>query len=374
MAGEQINCSNLSFNNKDTHNIGDKMMDTKNIRNFSMLALSALSIGVSSTTHAQSKNLVVAWFGGAWGEGFQTCIADPFTAETGITVTPEIGTSTVTLAKLQQQKDSPTIDVAWIDGGISEMARDAGVVDRLDETRIPNLKNVEDLAVYRKEDAVYAVGTGFFSIGLTYNTDEVNETPTSWKELWNPQYSDLVTIPSPSNSAGVPFIFFLTNVWGGDTENLTPVFDQLKTLKAGLYFDSSGAATNAFQNGETVIGAHYSTGAWEMIDKGLPIGFSVPSEGVWAGDGRLHLVKGTSNKEAAEKFINTALTPEAASCLAQRLYLGPVVKNVEYADDIAHKLPWGENGNIESLMVFDWDVINEERTKISDIWNREIVR
>ena len=30
-----------------------------------------------------------------------------------------------TLAKLQQQKGSPSIDVAWMDGGISEVAADA---------------------------------------------------------------------------------------------------------------------------------------------------------------------------------------------------------------------------------------------------------
>ena len=68
-------------------------------------------------------------------------MAEPFTKATGVTVVPEVGTSTTTLAKLQQQKGAPTIDVAWMDGGISELAQQAGVLDALDSGAIPNLKN-----------------------------------------------------------------------------------------------------------------------------------------------------------------------------------------------------------------------------------------
>ncbi len=321
---------------------------------------------------AEQQKLTVALYGGNWGEAFLSCVAEPFTKATGITVAPEVGTSTTTLAKLQQQKSSPTIDVAWMDGGISEMAHAAGVIADLDPAAIPNLKNVLEKAVYTNAGHAFAVSTGFYSLGLTYNTQEIKQAPTSWKDLWKPEYAGAIALPSPANSSGVPFVFFMADVWGIDKTDLAPVYGKLGALDTALFFDSSGAATNAFQSGEAVIGAHFNVGAWDLIDKGAPIAFTIPAEGAWATDARLHLIKGARNSKAAEQFINTALTKEAASCLAGKLYLGPAVKDVQVSEDVARKLPWGVGGTIESLRLFDWSQINAQRASVTNDWNRKV--
>lgn len=321
---------------------------------------------------ADPQKLTVALYGGNWGEAFLKCVAEPFTQASGIAVAAEVGTSTTTLAKLQQQKSSPTIDVAWMDGGISELAYAAGVIADLDAAAIPNLKNVEEKAVYIEGGHTFAVSSGFYSLGLTYNTKEIKDAPTSWKDLWNPEYAGAIALPSPANSSGVPFVFFMADVWGIDRKNLDPLYSKLGALDTALFFDSSGAATNAFQSGEAIIGAHFNVGAWDLIDKGAPIAFTIPKEGAWATDARLHLIKGAKNSKAGEQFINTALTKEAASCLAGKLYLGPAVKGVEVADDVARKLPWGVGGSIDNLRLFDWGQINAQRASVTDDWNRKV--
>ncbi|MFY1915188.1 ABC transporter substrate-binding protein [Achromobacter xylosoxidans] len=343
----------------------------------SALGAAALGAGLLLASHAalaQQQKITVAWYGGNWGDAFRACVAEPFTKATGVTVVPEVGTSTTTLAKLQQQKAAPTIDVAWMDGGISELAQQAGVLDALDAGAIPNLKNVIEQGVYRDGNAAFAVSTGYYSLGITYSTKEVTQPPSSWKDLWKPEYAGAVAVPSPANSSGVPFIFFLARVWAIDPSNLGPLYSKLASLDTALLFDSSGAATNAFQSGEAVIGAHFNVGAWDLIDKGLPIGFSVPKEGVWATDARLHLVKGAPNKAAAQKFIDTALTPDAAACLATKLYLGPAVKDVQVSKDVARKLPWGADGSVKNLSLFDWNIINARRAEVTDAWNRQVAR
>ncbi len=344
------------------------------IRTALAVAAAASVAAWSPGAAAQPVKLTVAMYGGNWGDAFRSCVAEPFTKATGIAVTPEIGTSTTTLAKLQQQKAAPAIDVAWMDGGISELAYQAGVVDNLDPSAIPNLKNVMPKAIYRSGGISYAVGSGYYSLGLTYSTKEVRQAPTSWKDMWKPEYAGAVAVPSPANSSGVPFVMFMAKVWRVDPANLAPIYARLAALDTALFFDSSGAATNAFQSGEAVIGAHFNVGAWDLIDKGVPIGFVVPKEGAWATDARLHLVKGSRNKLAAEKFIDTALTPQAATCLATKLYLGPAVQGVKVPADVARKLPWGVNGSVDSLSLFDWSVINARRAEITDAWNRQVAR
>lgn len=341
------------------------------VSRLALLCLTGL-FAVSTVQAQKTDKITVAWYGGNWGEAFNACVAQPFTKATGIAVVPDIGTSTTTLAKLQQQKASPTLDVAWLDGGISELAEQAGVLETLDPARLKNLGNLIDRAVYRKDGQAYAVGSGFYSLGLTYNTKEVPAAPASWQDLWKPEYAGAVTVPSPANSSGVPFIFFLSQMLLAGPNDFSPVYKKLSALDAALFFDSSGAASNAFQSGEAIIGAHFNVGAWDLIDKGMPIGFTVPKEGVWATDARLHLVKNGPNREAAERFIDTAMTPQAAECLATRLYLGPAVQGVSLPPEVSKKLPWGEKGSVASLRFFDWNVINARRAEVTEAWNREV--
>src|SRR4029434_1735887 len=100
----------------------------------------------------------------------------------------------------------------------------------------------------------------------------------------------------------------------------------------------------------------------------------VPKEGAWATDARLHLVKGTPKQEAAQRFIDQALTAEASNCRADQLYLWPSVKGVALKPETARKLPWGEKGSVKDLLLFDWTEINALRARIVDTWNREIAR
>ncbi len=338
------------------------------LRNSTALAIVAGAL--SATPAAAEKSVTIGLFGGNWGDAFTACIVEPFTAATGITVVPEIGTSTVNLSKVQQQAGAQVIDAFWMDGGVSEVGMAAGVLDHLDPASIPNIANLVPQALYSHEGENLAVSTGYYAFGIAYNSDEVKTPPTSWADLWSADFANAVTFPAPANALGIPTVFFLSHVMNGGDFDAT--FKQLGELKAALFYDSSGAAANAFQTGEAVIGAFNSAPAWGLNDQGLPLQFVVPKEGAWGGDVRLHLVKGAPNKEAAEQFINFALTPEASACLAAKLYLGPSVKGAEVPAEVAAKLPWAEGGSVDDLTMLDWWEINKQRAELVDRWNREV--
>ena len=90
-------------------------------RTTAIAALSSLALIAGIPQARAADGLTVAFYGGSWGEAIQKCMVDPFVKATGIKVTPEPGVSSVTIAKLRQQKGNPSIDVAWMDGGISEL-------------------------------------------------------------------------------------------------------------------------------------------------------------------------------------------------------------------------------------------------------------
>lgn len=324
---------------------------------------------------AYSANLTVATYGGEWGDAIRDCITAPFAKATGHTVTPEPGVSGVTLAKLKQQAGNPTIDVAWLDGGVSELAAEAGVVSNLDPAQIPGMRKIIPQGLYRTaEGNTYAVSTGYYALGLVYNTKEVTKPPTSWNDLWLAQYSGAVTVPSPANAMGIPFLMSINSQAGGAREDMAKGFEKLKSLKTFAFFDSSGNATNSFQSGEVAIGAHYASAAWAMAGKKLPIAYAVPKEGALGGDIRLHIVRGTKNADAARAFIDFAIAPPQAACMSNKLYIGPATEGVELSPEAKARMPWGANGSIKNLVITDWRLVNAQRTAISEQWNKALAR
>lgn len=337
------------------------------------ICAAAVLLATAGIAHA-ADGITVAFYGGSWGEAIQKCMVDPFVKATGIKVTPEPGVSSVTIAKLRQQKGSPAIDVAWMDGGISELASAEGLVADIDPKQVPNVAGMIPEGVYKTAAGqIYALGTGYYALGLVYNTKEVKTLPNSWWDLWKSDYAGAVTVPSPSNAMGVPFIARIASAAGGSPDNLEPGLQKLKALKVSSFYDTSGAADNSFQNGEAVIGAHYAQAAWAMADKGLPIGYAVPKEGAPSGDIRVHIVKGTPKLADAEKFVNFAVGKGPASCMVEALYVGPATSGVTLSDKAKQRLPWGANGSVHNLALSDWTKLNAERAKITDLFNREVV-
>lgn len=339
----------------------------KNIAITTVLALTSL------TSVSYAETLTVATYGGEWGDALRDCILKPFEKASGHKIQPEPGVSAVTLAKIKQQTQSPTIDVAWLDSGVSELADQANVMAPIDT--LPGLANVIPQGRYKSRDgSTYAVSTGYYALGLVVNTRDVKTPPTSWMDLWNPEFEGVVAVPSPANAMGVPFLLAINRILGGSLDDVSKGLEKLKTLKTFSFYDTSGNATNAFQSDEVVIAAHYASAAWAMNDKKLPMTYIVPKEGALGGDIRLHLVKNGKHLEASKAFIDFAIQPAQATCMSEHIFVGPATKGVTLTPEAQKRMPWGQNGSIENLIITDWNAMNERRNEINDQWNKAIAR
>ena len=109
-----------------------------------------------------------------------------------------------------------------------------------------------------------------------------------------------------------------------------------------------------------IVGAHYASAAWSLADKGLPITYVAPKEGAPTGDIRIHIVEGTKNRAAAEKFVDFAVAKEQASCMSEKLYVGPATKGVTLSDKAKSRLPWGKDGSVANLALIDWSALNAQ--------------
>lgn len=338
---------------------------------FTIATATILGAGMSA---AQAQSVTVGVFGGQAQAAFTECVFRPFTAKTGTKVVLDIGASAVTLNKLVAQKSAPAMDVAFMDGGPSEQASAAGVLEALDPQRIPNLANVVPQAIHAQGGQTYAAGVLFYSFGLLYNKNTVKEPPKAWADLWSGKYKGQVALPSMQISMGLPFLAHMATIGGGSMTDLKPALENLRKVDAVAFFASAGNISSMFQAEEVAVAPHFSTSALELIKAGAPLAFIAPTDKPIANDSRVHLVRNGPNRKAAEQLIDMSLTKEASACIAERFNGGPSIKDVVLKPEIARLMPWGKDGSVADLVMPDWNEINARRAEMTALFEAQVAR
>lgn len=318
------------------------------------------------------NELTIAIFGGSWGDAIKKNIIQSFEQKHGVKVNLVEGTSTVTYSRLKQEKNAPTIDIALLDSGISELAFEEGLVEEFDSSKIPNSVNLIPQGLQKSEGKTYAAALGYWGLGIAYNPEKIKNPPLSWLELWNSEFKNKVTIPTPETTGGLPFLLKVAELSGGNADQMDKGFEKIKSLDTVAFFSGSGAASNLYQSGEAVVGAHYGGPVWALKDEGVPIEFIIPKEGSIGAGSYWHIVKGSSNKDLALKFLDEAVSEKAQLGIADQLYLAPVNKNVKLSDKTASRMPFGKDGKLEDLYFPDYQLINKNREKWNEQWNKQI--
>jgi putative spermidine/putrescine transport system substrate-binding protein len=341
-------------------------------RRFLSLTAAGAATVVASRAAAQGQ-ITVATYGGRFGEAIREGSIKAFQEKTGAKVLEEQGVSTVTVGKLRQQKGNPSIDVAWIDGGVSELALAEDLVEPIDLSALGSVKDLFPEAIQKdRRGQVYAITGGFYSIGMSYHKDRIKNPPASWKDLWRPEYAGRATTASPVNATWPNWFAHMAKVYGGDLDHVDAFLNAMKQLKVAAFWDAAGQSDNLFQSGEVDVGVHIHGNAWGLRDKGLPIVFVVPAEGAVAGDIRVHLVKGTKNKDLALKYIDAVLSPAGQKGLMEYISAAPANQRVEIPAKVKDRMPYG-SGSMKNLAMPDWQAINERKPRWIERWNKEVL-
>ena len=100
-----------------------------------------------------------------------------------------------------------------------------------------------------------------------------------------------------------------------------------------LQFTKSGSAPAKFVGaGEAAVGIVFSHDIVKQIEAGLPLMLSFPEEGTGYEIGGVAIVKGAKHLDAAQKWYDWALTPEAQALGPKyKAYQAPTVGGVDLA-------------------------------------------
>jgi putative spermidine/putrescine transport system substrate-binding protein len=337
----------------------------------SLLALVGSVVAVPDARAQQT--LYVAGYGGFFEQTIRKEIIPVFEQTHNVKVAYITGNSADTMAKLQAQKGNQQIDIAIADDGPMYQAIELGFCGPIKGLPIHDLQP----AARFPEDK--AVGIGLVGTGIVYNTKYFAEkgwkAPTSWRDLADPKFRQLLLVPPANNTYGLHTLVMMARIQGGGEKNIEPGFKMMKEKinpNVLAYEPSQGKVTELFQSGQAVIAVWGSGPMKTFMDTGFPVDFVYPAEGAPLLRVAVCPIAKANQSPLAHEWIKAMLTPEFQLTLARQYGYGPVNKKANVTEADAKVAPIGSRA--AKLLAIDWNTINVHREEWTNRWNRDIER
>jgi len=353
------------------------------------LSLAGASIGLMGSPFGgavrgawAAKSVRFDGWGGVVSEAFREHAFKPFTKATGIEVIDgEFGDMNSYLTRVKASyPPGGEFNIAHL-SAVFDYARytELGFSSVLDESKIPNLKNVMVSMIKPLREitkgTLSAVPYDLGQTGIAYNTKYVSKDKAEKlgaSLLWDKE------LKGKLGSWGGDF---RTNMWyaalhtGQSPNNMT----DLKAIWAALReqrdlmkkYWSSGAELMSLLAGEEI----YATVAWSgrvaaLQQEGHSIGYLSP-EGTYSWMEYLFVLKGT-DLEIAQKLLNFMLEPAAAIAVSEGQNYPPSLdpSKVELTEKIKKMPAFDPTGKLEGYLFANPSYWNANQVEWTEKWDR----
>ncbi|RWO27093.1 polyamine ABC transporter substrate-binding protein [Mesorhizobium sp.] len=293
---------------------------------FWLSATSAFLALFTLGAHAQDRVVNVY----NWSDYIDSSIIEDFTKETGIKVTYDTFDSNE-LLETKLLAGGSGYDVVVPTANFLARQIQAGVFQKLDKSKLPNISNMWDVVSERttKYDPgnEYSINYMWGTVGLGYNVKKVQEALgtdkiDSWDVFFNPEKlaklkdCGVYVLDSPSDILPNAFKYL-----GIDPETTSPD-DFAKAeevmLKVRPYIRKfhSSEYINALANGDICLAVGWSGDVFQARDRateanqGVEIAYSVPKEGAEMWFDQMAIPADAPHVAEAHEFLNYMMKPE----------------------------------------------------------------
>jgi putative spermidine/putrescine transport system substrate-binding protein len=299
-------------------------------------AAATAAIGLPRRSARAAGPLKVGTYGGYFKDSFDEHIYPGFTTETGIeveSVAEPTGEAWLVQLETAARAGIAPADVSMMAQVTRLKGQNARLWAPLDESRLPNTKNLQPHFIQRYADGtISAIGAVSWFITLVTNTQVYPEPPTSWKALWDPANADkLGLLALVSNS----FLLEITaSTWLGGTQVLDTeagierALAKLSEVRPNvrLWYRDEGQFQQALQAGEIPMGQYYHDVTGLAAAQGQPVRSTFPEEGGVLDSGSWCVAKASQALEEAHVFIDYMCRPEIQAKLARNVGTAPTVR------------------------------------------------
>jgi len=333
--------------------------------------------GGGSDEPTESSPLKVEFFGGVFQEVLNEHLVEPFREDTGIPIESSAGTSAGEPLQLKQAVDAGEAPIDMVAASPVNRIRGErlGIWHTYEEDDIPNSDlALPSLVSTDESGAVSGIGAyGWFSVPVT-QTDLVDEPITSWKAIWDDQYTWALGQDSDSSLLDLTANMYFDGRETLETEDgIVRVMEKIAeaTGNVGLWYDGEAQAQQALLNEEVDASWLFNDVTLVMEDDGAPVTPEFPEEGAVQNDANWVILDSTSYPDAAKEFLNYTLQPEVQENISKNLYTYPTLKteHIDLGDELEDRI-FGPGAEEAFRAYYEIKLDNEQF--INEKW-REIV-
>jgi spermidine/putrescine transport system substrate-binding protein len=276
-----------------------------------------------------------------WADYMPENIAELVKEETGATVkVTEHATNEEMVAKVTGSGGGG-LDVIFGSQPFLEAFAKEGLLEPLDPAFLENWENLDPKAqeIAEVEGQPYFAPYTWGTTGICYREDLVDEAPTSWRDLLQPEdkYKGKVTMMGTERWAVLPAQKALGySVNTTDEEEMAEVKELMLEAKPNLLAYDDTTFYERLISGEAVMVEAWDGWCNYGIGENPDIKFVVPEEGSDLFVDGMAILKSSESKEAAYAFIDTILDAKNHAWAAENILYG--VPNDAAMDSLPKKL------------------------------------
>lgn len=296
-----------------------------------LLAATALVAALVITSASAQERVVNVY---NWSDYIDDTILADFTKETGIKVVYDVFDSNEIL-ETKLLAGSTGYDLVVPTGSFLARQITAGVFQKLDKSKLPNLSNMDPVVMDRltKYDPgnEYAINYMWGTTGVGYNVKMVKERlgdgvdMGTWATVMDPaslaKLADCGVMMLDTAEEIMPAAL---NYLGLDPDSQSPedlekAKEHMMKLRPSIRKFHSSEYINALANGDVCIAIGWSgdilqaKGRAEEAGAGVEIGYSIPKEGALMWFDNMAIPADAKNAAEAHEFMNYIMRPDVAA-------------------------------------------------------------
>lgn len=275
-----------------------------------------------------------------WSEYMPDKIIEDFEEEFGVKVTySTFSSNQEMLAKVRS--GTAAYDLVVPSDFYVQVMKEEGLLEEINFDNIPNFENISEdwKSLDFDPDNKYSVTYMYGFDGIIYNKEKIDK-PTSWEDLWNPDYKGHVVVMDANDELNDMVQQYMGNDINNPTlEQIEEGGERLKELLPSvLMFTETPEAPLVSE--EAWIAYGYSGEAAVAHMENENIDFVLPEEGGIRWTDNMVIPTTAKNKYTAEVFIDYLLRPEVSKLLSEEFpYGNPNDAAVELLDEESRNLP-----------------------------------
>jgi putrescine transport system substrate-binding protein len=268
-----------------------------------------------------------------WSDYIDDSILEDFTKETGIKVVYDVFDSNEIL-ETKLLAGGTGYDVVVPTGAFLARQIQAGVFQKLDKAKLPNISNMWDVvqaqtAKYDPDNA-YSVNYMWGTTGIGYNVKKIQDVLgidqiDSWKTVFDPESMKkldecgVYMLDAPQEIIPTALAYLGLNPDSRDPAEIAKAEELLLSIRPYVRKFHSSEYINALANGDICLAVGWSGDVFQArdraaeADQGVEIAYVIPNEGAEMWFDQLAIPADAKHVDEAHAFINYIMKPEVAA-------------------------------------------------------------